>query len=244
MGGDGEQRADHRHPDGYRPQSGLPDPDERQALTEPVLLASEASGHRGVQRVDASEQQEQQQRVLEADQRQRSDGPILAEGVQADPDVGCGHPQRGEIPALTMQGQPMQQQRGDDDARGDSEFAVDGAGARADRQQHQRRLRGDRVVVVVVGDEHVQHDQCQQQQSECGGIDREDAPQLPVVEVDRQPVEQFHRDDHPGDSEDVHARIGDPTLPQPEAEQGESQQREHPDQRGDSVVGPKDESDR
>ena len=99
MGGDGEQRADHRQPDGHRPQSGLPEPDERQALAEPVLLASEAGGHRGVQRVDTGEQEEQQQWVLEAHQRQRSDGPILAEGVQADPDVGCGNPQRCEIPA-------------------------------------------------------------------------------------------------------------------------------------------------
>ena len=66
------------------------------------------------------------------------------------PEVGRSHPERREVARLPVQGKPVDQQGGEQDHPSDTTLAQHRPSSRGYRQQYQRGLGGDSIVVVPV----------------------------------------------------------------------------------------------
>ena len=127
---------------------------------------------------------------------------------------------------MPVQGKPVDQQGGEQDHPSDATFAQHRPSSRGYRQQHQRGLGGDGIVVVPVSHQHVHTDEQQEQATE--GLHPDEAPS---IQLDCESVRDLHRDDHPGHSEQLHRRIRDPALPERETHSGQQHQYDGRQQR-------------
>ena len=85
---DGHQRPNHTERNRYRPQSGLSKTHGVKRLTQPVFMVNEDGGHPRIGSRDHGQQKEQHQAVIDGNQHERTDGPVIGESVDPDPKVG------------------------------------------------------------------------------------------------------------------------------------------------------------
>ena len=109
----------------------------------------------------------------------------------------------------------MHQRHGEHQHNGHPHFSVHRSSTAAHSEQHQGGLSRDSVLVVVERQANVEANQPQKHQAK--GLARPEGDGVkptPMPCVERKAVQQLHRDDDPGDAQQVHRRTLNPALAQ------------------------------
>ena len=107
----------------------------------------------------------------------------------------------------------MHQHHGHDDKDRNAKFSVNGSRRTTNGEQNERRLSSNGVLVVTEGQTHVQPDQSEHEGAQNLAFRKTEAVQpTPTPRIEGKPVEKFHRNNHPGDAQEVHGLALYPAL--------------------------------
>ena len=230
MGGDGHQRTHHPQGHGNGPQARFAQSHGVDRLAQPVFVVHKGGGHGRIGGRDNAQEKEKGQIVLNGQQGEREDVPIVGEGMNTNPKVGHGNAEARQVAGIAEQCKSVHQGHGQHDQNRNAHLAVNRPGGTAHGEQNQSGLGCDGILVMTKRQRHVHADQAQHQRAqELALRDTKTVQPTPTPCIERQPVEKFHRNDDPGDAEEVHRILSNPALTEPKADHRHAEQSETPD---------------
>ena len=138
--------------------------------------------------------------------------------MQTNPKIGDGNTETCKIPRFAMKSETVHGQGAKQNHSCNTKFVVQGSSGTPEREQDQRRLCSNGVIVVTLSDEDVEANQDEQEDAQ-GKIStkRGSIQPSPVMHIEGKSVEDFHRNDDPCHAKQMHGWIWNPFFSSPQS---------------------------